>query len=277
MDLLIIMVASLLSVPLVVFTSGLARIVLGILFVLFFPGYTLIAALFPRKTDLDSITRLALSLGISLALVTIILLILNFTPWGIQLYPILVSLFLFTGSMAGIAWFRRRRLHPEERFAPAFGTNLSKLSRYWANQSNKDKVLTGLLVVVVLGVVGTTGFVVARPTVSEKFTEFYILGSQEKTQDYPSELVLGEEGMVIVGILNQEQEAMTYSIAITIDGEQVNGIDSIRLEQGEKWEQQVTFTPTKVGPDQKIEFLLYKQSPEPYRTLHLWIDVVGKS
>jgi uncharacterized membrane protein len=258
-DLLIILVASLLLILLVIFTSGLARIVLGILFVLLFPGYTLIAVLFPRKTDLDSLTRLALSLGISLALVVIILLILNFTPWGIRLYPILISLFLFTGSMAGIAWFRRRRLHPEERFAPAYRINMSKLSRYWANQSKMDKILTGLLV--------------ARPNVSEKFTEFYILGPQGKAQDYPSELALGEEGVVIVGIVNNEREAMTYSLGITINGEKVNEISVIRLEQGEKWEQPVTFTPAKVGLDQKVEFLLYKQTPEPYRTLYLWIDV----
>jgi uncharacterized membrane protein len=272
-DLLIIVVASLILVPLVIFTSGLARIVLGILFVLLFPGYTLVAALFPRKTDLDSMTRLALSLGISLALVVIILLVLNFTPWGIRLYPILISLLLFTGSMAGIAWFRRRRLHPEERFAPTIRISLSRLSQSWIGQSRKDKILSGLLVVAVIGVIGTVGFVVARPTVSEKYTEFYILGSQGKAQDYPSELVLGQEGMVIVGIVNQEREAMTYSIETTIDDERVNGIDSIRLEQGEKWEQPVTFTPTKVGLDQKVEFLLYKQTPEPYRTLHLWIDV----
>jgi uncharacterized membrane protein len=272
-DLLIILVASLLLIPLVIFTSGLARIVLGILFVLLFPGYTLIAVLFPRKTDLDSLTRLALSLGISLALVVIILLILNFTPWGIRLYPILISLFLFTGSMAGIAWFRRRRLHPEERFAPAYRINMSKLSRYWANQSKMDKILTGLLVLAVIGVIGTVGFVVARPNVSEKFTEFYILGPQGKAQDYPSELVLDEEGVVIVGIVNNEREAMTYSLGITINGEKVNEISVIRLEQGEKWEQPVTFTPAKVGLDQKVEFLLYKQTPEPYRTLHLWIDV----
>ena len=32
--------------------------------------------------------------------------------------------------------------------------------------------------------------------------------------------------------------------------------------------------PTKVGDEQEVEFLLYKQSKdEPYRTLHMWIDV----
>jgi len=37
------------------------RVVLGLLLVLFLPGYSLIAALFPWKDDLDGIARIALS------------------------------------------------------------------------------------------------------------------------------------------------------------------------------------------------------------------------
>lgn len=274
MDLVIIVIASILMVPLVVFTEGPIRIILGLFFVLFFPGYTLIVALFTRKTDLDYLTRLTLSLGISLAIVVIILLILNFTPWGIRLYPILYSLLMFTGGMAGIAWFRRRRLHPEEQHAPVIRFYLSKWSRDWASQSSKDKILNSLLVLAVIGVIGTVGFVVARPTVSEKFTEFYILGSMGKAENYPHVLTLGEDGRVIVGIVNQEQELMNYRLEITIDEVIVDKITDIRLDQGGKWEQQVTFSPTKVGADQKVEFLLYKQNQESYQNLHLWIDVV---
>ena len=51
MDLLIIIIASVLLIPLVIFTSGPVRIVIGLLFVLFFPGYTLMTALFPQKGD----------------------------------------------------------------------------------------------------------------------------------------------------------------------------------------------------------------------------------
>src|SRR5574337_2061409 len=62
-----------------------ARVVLGLPFVLFFPGYVLIAALYPRRSDLDGVERVALSLGLSLAVVPLIGLVLNYTLWGIRL------------------------------------------------------------------------------------------------------------------------------------------------------------------------------------------------
>ena len=63
MELILIMVLTLLVVQLVLLTSGGLGIVLGILFLLFFPGYTLIAALFPRKDSFNAVERVVLSLG----------------------------------------------------------------------------------------------------------------------------------------------------------------------------------------------------------------------
>ncbi|MDY6864701.1 MAG: DUF1616 domain-containing protein [Halobacteriota archaeon] len=93
-----------------------ARVILGLLFVLFFPGYSLIAALFPRKDDLDGIERVALSFGLSIAVVPLIGLVLNYTPFGIRLSPIITSLFIFTISLAITAYIRRSGIPEEDRF-----------------------------------------------------------------------------------------------------------------------------------------------------------------
>jgi uncharacterized membrane protein len=114
--LIAVVAATLLLFPLVVFTSGGVRIAFGLLFTLFFPGYTLISALFPKQDRLGGIERVALSLGLSIAIVPIIGLILNFTPWGIRLYPIVISVTLFILIAAGIAWYRQRKLAPDQRF-----------------------------------------------------------------------------------------------------------------------------------------------------------------
>lgn len=72
------------------------RIVLGSLFTLFLPGYSLVEALYPREDELSPLERLALSIGLSLALVPLVGLILNYTPWGIRLDPTMVGLSALT-------------------------------------------------------------------------------------------------------------------------------------------------------------------------------------
>lgn len=70
------------------------RYVLGTIFVLWWPGYTLIKTIYPTTTNdrLGSLERIALNLGMSLALVPIVGLFLNYTPWGIRLTPLTLSL-----------------------------------------------------------------------------------------------------------------------------------------------------------------------------------------
>jgi len=85
-----------------------ARYILGSIFVLWLPGYTLIKALFPEK-ELDSVERVALSIAMSLALVPITGLLLNYTAWGIRLTPITISLLALTLTFATAAIVRERR------------------------------------------------------------------------------------------------------------------------------------------------------------------------
>jgi len=81
------------------------RYLLGSLFVLFLPGYSFIKALFPTK-DIDNIERIALSIGMSLALVPIIGLLLNYTPWGIRTTSITLSLLALTIILTATAVIR---------------------------------------------------------------------------------------------------------------------------------------------------------------------------
>ncbi|MDG6982727.1 MAG: DUF1616 domain-containing protein [Nitrososphaerota archaeon] len=83
------------------------RYVFGAIAVLYFPGFTLIEALYPKKEDLDSLERLALSIGLSLALVPLVGLLLNYTPWGIRLEPIVISLSILGVGLALVAAYRK--------------------------------------------------------------------------------------------------------------------------------------------------------------------------
>lgn len=83
------------------------RYIVGSVMVLFLPGYALIEALYPKKGDLDGLERLALSVGLSLALVPLTGLALNYTPWGIRLDPIVASLSLLTLGLGLVAAQRK--------------------------------------------------------------------------------------------------------------------------------------------------------------------------
>ncbi|MGB9841316.1 MAG: DUF1616 domain-containing protein [Candidatus Bathyarchaeales archaeon] len=92
------------------------RNIFGAIFVLWLPGYAFIKALFPASTplktsseSLDRIERVALSLGMSLALVPIVGLILNYTPWGIRLAPVTLSLLALTAVFATAAVIREHQ------------------------------------------------------------------------------------------------------------------------------------------------------------------------
>ena len=270
-DLLLLNVITVLLVFIIAFLpSNVLRILLGLPFVLLFPGYVLTAALFPRKNTLDAVERLALSFGLSIALVSLIGLILNYTPWGIRLYPVLISLVILIIALSIATWYRRQRLADFERFAVSFRLNLAP----WKGQSLVDKVISVILIAVVLGTVSTLGYVIATPKSGEKFTEFYILGLDGKAIDYPGELKVGEQGRVLAGIINREHEDVNYRLEITINGVSSNALGPIVLQNEGRWEQEVNFIPTQIGDNQKVEFLLYKQGQsEAYRAIHLWVNV----
>ncbi|MEM2193579.1 MAG: DUF1616 domain-containing protein [Candidatus Methanomethylicia archaeon] len=84
-----------------------ARYVLGSLFVLYLPGASLIELLYPKREHISQLERLALSIGLSLALTPLVGLILNYTPWGIRLNPIVASLTILTITLSTGALIRK--------------------------------------------------------------------------------------------------------------------------------------------------------------------------
>jgi uncharacterized membrane protein len=247
------------------------RMILGIPFVLFFPGYTLVSALFPNKQGLSSIERIAFGFVLSIAVVALTGLALNYTPWGINIYPVLLCLIIFILAMSIIAMIRRNRLTDEDRFYISFRIDFSD----WVNLGWSTKLLTALLILSILLVIGTIVYVITTPKAGERLTEFYILGPDGRAESYPRKIQLGDSASVILGIVNHEQETMTYRLAIKTDTVKTDYIDSIRLLNKEHWEQKVVITPSLLGDNQRVEIYLYKgESQQPYLTLWLWLDVV---
>ncbi len=251
------------------FPSNVLRIVLGLPAVLFMPGYTLMAALHPRKEAVDNIQRVALSFGLSIAVVPLIGLILNYTIWGITLESVLYSNVAFIVTMSIVAWARRKKFPVEERFGIDFRWRMPG----WRG-SAWDKALTVFLVVSVIGVAAVAGYVIAKPRIGQQFTEFYILGAERGATDYPGDLVVGQDAEVTLGVINREHRRTDYRLVVDIEGVLTGEIGPVVLEHEEKWEQTVNFSFQRAGENHEVEFRLYgDDDPEPYLQLRLWVDV----
>ena len=268
-ELLIIIVLTVLLIIIITFLPlGILHAIFGLLVALLFPGYALMAALFPRKGDLGGIERVALSFGLSLPVAAFIGLIFNYTLWGIRPEPVLYSVACFIFIVSGIAWVRRRSLTAEERFSIKFHLAIPG----WG-EGIGNRVLSIILAIAILGAIVTLGYVMATPETGERFTQFYILGLEGKAEGYPEKLVVGEEARVILGIVNEEQEEMSYRVEVTVDGVINEEIGPVVLAYQERWERETSFTLDKAGGNQKVEFRLYRyEEGKPYRRLYLWVD-----
>ncbi|WP_056934796.1 DUF1616 domain-containing protein [Thermococcus barophilus] len=208
----IIALSLLLDFLIAFFPDSLLRKALGLAFVLFFPGYVFITSLFPNKKELDNLERLALSFGLSIAIVPLIGLGLNYTPWGIRLIPILVSLTIFNLIFGILAVYRRAKAI--DPWIPRISIEMLKEELEWGKASKLDKALTVILVIAIISSIATLAYVITHPKPGEKFTEFYILGPNGKAADYPTELFVGENATIILGIANHEYRNVTYYVEV---------------------------------------------------------------
>ncbi|MBN1260602.1 MAG: DUF1616 domain-containing protein [Anaerolineae bacterium] len=249
------------------------RLLLGLAFVLFMPGYALQAALFPRREDLDGPERLALAFSLSIAVAPPLALLLDQLPWGITLWPIFIGEALVTGLFSGVAWWRRRRLPLEERLTT--GINLD-LRGWWAAQDRTNRILYSVLAgALVLALVSAIAILVG-PAPGDFFTEFYVLGSEGLAENYPRETAVGDPVTVTAGITNREGTAITYRIEIQVEGALLSEIGPVALDHGQTWEQDVVYALPEAGDDQVVDFFLYREGDvEPYRSLRLWINVLA--
>lgn len=276
------------------------RVIFALPFILFIPGYLLIAALFPSDDDLDWIERIALSFGLSIAVVPLIGLGLNYTPWGIRLDPIVTALVFFALAMAVIAAYRRLILPEEKRLRiPLREVKDGIRDELLPEESTRlDRALSIILIAAIILAIGTTIFVIVVPKEGEKFTEFYILGEKGKAADYPTHFRAGTEQFVIIGIGNHEYRNVTYTAMIYGFNQQFDtktntssilssvpiGSFTTEIAHNETVEQRFNFTiqDTKIN---RIQFLLFDEElPAPglppaelvnssYRDLHLWVSV----
>jgi uncharacterized membrane protein len=267
---LILVAITLLLFPVVILTSGILLVIVGLPVLLFIPGYILLAALFPDRDSLTGIERVTFSFGLSVAFSIIMGVILSFTPWGINPLPILVSATVFIVVTAAFAWYRSWQSYDE------FSVTIDIDLYHWRQKAAMDKLLSVLLVIAVVAVFGALGYVIAVPKRGQPFTDFYILSPAGNAEDYPYQVMLGEAVVITIGLVNHEGMEMSYLVDITGSDIEDSQLITPELADSEKWEGVVSLLPQASGDQQKVEFWLYKAGQTgPYQEpLYIYFDVV---
>lgn len=246
-------------------------------------------------SGIDGLERVVLSFGSSIALVPLVGLVLNFTPWGIRLVPIFLSLAGLTLGLTALAAIRRRRLPPSQQFRVPTGWIGQLRAELLEPDGRVDLALNVVLVVSVLLALSSVGYAVAGPTQGEAFTEFSLLTENETgalvADEYPTNFTAGESQSLVVSVTNQEHEPVQYTVVVELQRVTVrNGSVVVQaanrlhrftpwVQVGETWRRHHQITPSMTGDRLRLEYRLYRGAPpikstaEPYRSLHLWVSV----
>ena len=257
------------------------RIILGLAYTLFVPGYCLTTALFPKVGDLDSIERIGLSIGLSIALVSFLALVLDRLPWGLHLWPILLGEYSMTVLFTAVALWRRSQLAEGVAYASA---QTWQPGSWWKSLPIIERRLYQIVAVVLLLISEIAALAFLVPSPDQFMTEFYILGSDGLAEGYPYQVAPGDKVTVTTGVVNREKSAYSYRYEVwVIDNfhperrKLVMPSEAFLLRPGEKYERSASWHMPWAGDDQKVEFLLfYNNDLTPSRQLRMWINVREK-
>jgi uncharacterized membrane protein len=259
--------------PVTAFSSGFLRITLSLVCLLFLPGYAMISALFPRQGSLDLLERIVLGIGLSIAIVPLIGLALNYTPWGIRLDPILIAVAAFIFAMAITGIVRQQLLSENLRFSITLNFSWPALK----GMNLTSGILLGLVVAAGLSLAGLAAYAAVNPLLSPKPSEFYLLDAEGKAENFPRQVKSGSPLNVMVTVVNNEAVPTAYRVEITCTGAMVKELATDDLAPGEKWQQQVGFALQTAGLDRKVDFQLYKDGetmPYFHEPLYLYVDAI---
>lgn len=303
-----------------IFEFSWIRVFLGLPFILFFPGYALLSALFPRRekpeSELDSedtistkginlLERIAISIGLSIAIVPLIGLSINLIfdrteLIGIGQLQMIMSIFIFIIIFSIVGAIRRGKLEEKERFHLEF--RIPNIKHFSIN----EKIIAAILIVLIFLASICIIVLVIYPKEQKASTEFYILGKDQTASNYPSEFTNNSYQNLSYGIVNHEGEETEFLVVLTlihknnvssttrtgpiifpnnesnielVEGNSIGFIFS--LPDNNERISEISFKINNTGT-YKLQILLYENTSnnnqnllieQSKRKLHLWIEV----
>jgi uncharacterized membrane protein len=160
------------------------------------------------------------------------------------------------------------------------------------------RLLNSVLAIVAIVAIITTAFVIAFPKQGERFSEFYILGENQKASDYPDQVIAGKTYPLYIGVGNQELRTVAYTIetwSLQVEFDNVtNTSHLVTMDLMDRLPLVLAQNETRLTPYDlsvrrtgynRVEFLLFNESVPAmdvtgsdrinasYRNVHLWVTV----
>ena len=242
--------------------------------ILLIPGYVLASALLPgsrpsKKPMNDWSERIALSFGLAIAVVPLLGLLVDLSPWGFRLESVVGAIACFNIGTGLVAYWRRMRLPPEMRLSLTLEFRVPS----WSGSSASSKGLTLVLLGSIIGATSILGYLALAPSPLQQFTEFHVLGPDGNASGYPTNLTPSQPGVVIIEVVNHEAANVRYYVqvdlaAIRFSFNETTGRNetfafnrttlstyNVTLADGQNWVKRYTFMISSVGL-WKLQFLL---------------------
>ena len=324
LDLLVVL--GLVTVAAVVVAEGSGttlQVLFGLPLVLFAPGYVLLSALYParpeetrsgaiagsRPRSLGTLERFVLSALLSVGIVSIVALGVDYTSYAISRMPVLVGVVGAVYALLPVAIVRRLRLPSDRRYAVGIVGWLGKVEAAFNRRPRalgrldpfepRPKAELFLNVAVVIGVcllaVSVAFAAVSMPD-DEQFTELTLLSENEDgdlvAEGFETSFEGGDPVPIAVAIGNHEGQTQEYTAVVMLQEVSTDGDETevraeteldrfettVPVDTTETVEREVV--PTTTGDDLRVVVLLYADDvpEEPstdnaYRSVSQWITV----
>jgi uncharacterized membrane protein len=193
------------------------KVILGLPLIFVLPGYLMMVALYPKRHTITIPERIALIFGLSVVLLPGIGLLLNFTPFGIRIEPILAGTVLVSALFCALTVYQRSQLELKDQFLPLYDLLQGKiiLASMSSPESKNDKsliynVLKIGIVASIIGIIFMFYMFATTDQPREHFTEFTILDDSGLIIGKPWELESNRTYDVQININNHEGETIDY-------------------------------------------------------------------
>ncbi len=255
---------------LLVFPGGGIALAVGIPFVFFVPGFTVVRLFFWKATGPEA--KIVLSMALSILVVIFLGLFLALTPIGLSSDSARASLMVFSISAVALEAFvlpvNRGRPAPSETQAPAIPRPM-KVDKVTASMLAVALVVSGIsLGLIVTSEYPSRTYFAVTDENGKVFTNFSF--EVNTTLTVLLHMKNGEDGVrnfTVIGYVLDTPEYPLYSY-------------SRNLDKGEEWNQSISFELLHKGYF-RLDFDLYIQDgqlpPYKYGNLHFWFGVLDPS